>query len=109
MTRGRPLRISDGRVLTPANAQKLADDNTSQEQDSPARRRPYRIPTGLRASGFREGFRRGALDLQCRALCEITDPASRDVLTRLADEYRGRGDEEIDWGALARRLVEFKL
>ncbi len=97
---------SDGRVLTPANAHKPDDDKTIRGKDSSAPpRRAYRAPTGLRASGFREGFPRGALDLERRALREISDPPSREVLMRLADDYRVHDDAEVDWLASAHRVV----
>jgi hypothetical protein len=51
-----------------------------------ARRHCYRPPTGLRASGFREGFTRGALDV-LREIWPDLDDQARSRASELAARY----------------------
>ena len=52
-----------------------------------ARRRPQRPPTGLRASGFREGFARGAVDV-LREIWPSLDDTARSRAAEIAARYR---------------------
>jgi hypothetical protein len=67
---------------------KLVDTTTNRLHDIATPRQCRRnAPAGLRASGFKEGFKRGALDALRLASREIDDPDVWLVLARLAERY----------------------
>lgn len=81
-----PPGNDDGRPEGPATTEQSPHRRTS-DSTAAVRQCRYNAPVGRRASVFREGFRRGALDALRVAHREINDPAVWVVLSRLADRY----------------------
>jgi hypothetical protein len=83
-------RDGEGRATPgPANVEKVVTTPpiTYARHDSPPRRQCSRNIVGRYASGWRDGFRRGAVDALRVAAREIPDPQAWVVLDRLAEAY----------------------